>query len=85
MRNAIEWNHLNKLKGLGVAGKSLAWFRSYLSGRTQQTTCENDLSPPAKITVGVPQGSILGPLLFLVYINGIQSVPKHSTEDDYVC
>ena len=61
-----------------MAGKSLAWFRSYLSGRTQQTMCENELSPPAKITVGVPQGSILGPLLFLVYINGIQSVPKHS-------
>ena len=69
---------INKLKGLGVAGKSLAWFRSYLSGRTQQKMCENELSPPAKITVGVPQGNILGPLLFLVYINGIQSVLKHS-------
>ena len=69
---------INKLKGLGVAGKSLAWFLSYLSGRTQQTMCEYELSPPAKITVGVPQGSILGPLLFLVYINGIQSVLKHS-------
>ena len=69
---------INKLKGLGVAGKSLAWFRSYLSGRTQQKMCENELSPPAKITVGVPQGSILGLLLFLVYINCIQSVLQHS-------
>ena len=69
---------INKLKSPGVAGKSLEWFRSYLSGRVQQTMCVNALSPPAKITVGVPQGSILGPLLFLVYINGIQSELQHS-------
>ena len=69
---------VNKLKSLGVAGKNLAWFRSYLSGRFQQTICNDAFSPPAKITMGVPQGSILGPLLFLVYINGIQSVLQHS-------
>ena len=69
---------INKLKSLGVAGKSLEWFRSYLSGRVQQTMCVNALSPPAKITMGVPQDSNLGPLLFLVYINGIQSELQHS-------
>ena len=69
---------INKLKSLGVTGKSLAWFHSYLSCRIQRTMCNNALSPPAKITTGVPQGSILGPLLFLVYINGIQSVLNHS-------
>jgi len=67
---------VNKLKTLEVVGKSLAWFRSYLSDRSQQTICNNAISPPAKITIGVPQGSILGPLL--VYINGIQSVLQHS-------
>ena len=64
---------INKLKSLGVAGEeSLEWFRSYLSGRV------NALSPPAKITMGVPQGSILGSLLFLMNINGIQYELQHS-------
>ena len=65
---------INKLKSLGVAGKSLEWLRSYLSGRVQQSMCVNALS----LTMGVPQGSMLGPLFFLVYINGIQSELQHS-------
>ena len=69
---------INKLKSLGVAGKSLEWFRSHLSGRVQQTMSVNALSPPAKIAIEVPQGSILWPLLFLVYINGIQFELQHS-------
>ena len=40
---------VNKLKSLGVAGKSLAWFRSYLSGRFQQTICNDAISPPPQL------------------------------------
>ena len=71
---------IRRLKNIGVTGKSLAcmWFNSYLSGRCQQTMCGDVISPPANITIGVPQGSIFGLLLFLVYINGVQSVLKHS-------
>jgi len=75
---------VNKFKSLGVAGKSLAWFRSYLSGRFQQTICNDAISPhpPAKITMGVPQGSILGPLLFSVHKR--YSVCLTTLKDHYV-
>ena len=69
---------INKRRYLEVAGKSLVWFRSYLSGRVNQTMCVNVLSPAAKITMGVPQCCIIGSLLFLVYINAIQSELQHS-------
>ncbi len=68
---------MKKLKCLGVHGRTLSWFQSFLSNRSQQTVIGNSLSDSLKISVGVPQGSILGPLLFLVHINGIQKCLKH--------
>ena len=53
---------LTKLSSMGVSFNDLEWFRSYLSNRRQQTSCGNELSESLPVTLGVPQGSILGPL-----------------------
>ena len=62
---------LLKLQAAGVSGKVLAWFKSYLSDRRQRVVIPGATSDWTSIRAGVPQGSILAPLLFLVYINDI--------------
>ena len=57
----------NKLRAMGI--ESVDWFRSYLSGRQQIVCVNKSNSKPMPITCGVPQGSVLGPLLFLCYVN----------------
>ena len=64
---------------LGVEGTALEWFRSYLTGRRQSVVIDSVSSTPSSLTYGVPQGSVLGPLLFCVYLIPLgEIIKKHN-------
>ena len=64
---------LSKLEYYGIKGTALKWFESYLSNRSQYVIYDNTKSQQSPLFTGVPQGSVLGPLLFLIYMNDVSN------------
>ena len=80
---------LSKMNLFEIQGIALDWFRSYLTNRTQRCLVNGSLSRICSLKCGVPQGTILGPLLFLIYINDLPNcltscLPRMYADDTHI-
>ena len=82
LRKAFDTvNHeilLQKIKCYGIRNKNLDWCTNYLNNRSQKTLANGVLSSAKGVTCGVPQGSVLGPLFFILYVNDVQKAVRGS-------
>ena len=81
---------LLKLHKYGIIGNSLTWFKSYLTDRQQLVRTESNISQIKSVNIGVPQGTVLGPILFLLYVNDLPSIITDAllsmyADDSFLC
>ena len=75
---------LNKLKNIGLSSSALTWFCSYLTQRSQVVRINSTLSNTLPVVYGVSQGSVLGELLFSIYVNDLPAFSQRCSTECYV-
>ncbi len=71
------------MPSIGISGVELQWFTSYLTGRSWSVIFDGHLLDRLPVSIGVPQGSILGPLLFLLYLNDLPKIAPNCSVNTY--